>query len=137
MDGFLLDANGTPISFPTKGEAAAFAQKKGLSLDADEFLLSSSILRRIYARKINCNQFLNYWNIFSDMAHSINCPFIGDSRDREVIQQIYEKLFYGCNVLAKENQERYRPKWSRKERRWIAKVMRDGFQVLSKGLNAN
>ena len=109
----------------------------GFLLDTDELLISSAILKRINIRKINCNLFLNYWNIFSDMAHSINCQFVGDNRDKEIIQHIYEKLFYGCNILVKGDEEHYRPKWSKKERRWIAKVMKNGFKILSKGLNTS
>ena len=134
IDGFLLDINGILKSFPTKEEAIDFTEKQGFLLDTDELLISSAILKRINIRKINCNLFLNYWNIFSDMAHSINCQFVGDNRDKEIIQHIYEKLFYGCNILVKEDEEHYRPKWSKKERRWIAKVMKNGFKILSKGL---
>ena len=96
--------------------------------------LSSAILRKKNIRKINCSLFLNYWNLFSDIAHSINCKFIGDSRE-EHIRHIYEKLFYGCNILLKENEEPYRPKWSKKEKCLIASVMKNGFKILSKGLH--
>lgn len=134
VDGFLLDMDGALKSFPTKEEAVAFADKKGFLLDADVFLVSSVILRKMNIRDINCHLFLDYWNIFSDVAHSINCPFIGDRR-HGIVQHIYEKLFYGCNILVKENEEHYRPKWSRKERRWIARVMKNGFQVLEEGFD--
>ncbi|MDE7274804.1 MAG: hypothetical protein K2N95_17475 [Lachnospiraceae bacterium] len=60
---------------------------------------------------------------------------MGDNRAREIIQRIYEKLFYGCNLLVREDEEHYVPKWNKKERRWIAKVMKDGIQILAKGLH--
>lgn len=75
-------------------------------------------------------------NTFHDAAYSINCPFLGDKWIGSV-QSIYEKLFYGCNILVKDNEEHYRPKWSKKERRWTAKVMKDGFRILEKGLDRN
>lgn len=109
----------------------------GFMLDTDEFIISSAILRRINIRKINCNLFLDYWNIFSDIAHSLNYQFLGDCRENETISHIYEKLFYGCNILVKEDEEHYRPKWSKKERRWIKKVMLNGFKILSKGLGTS
>jgi len=134
IDGFLLDIDGMIMSFPTKEEAIGFAKEKGFLLDTEEVLISSEILRKINGTKIDCNLFLNYWNIFSDAAHSINCQFIGDSR-KGIIQHIYTKLFYGCNILVKEKEEHYKPKWNKEERRWIIRVIKDGFRILSKGLN--
>lgn len=136
IDGFLLDINGMLTYFSEKKEAIKFAREKGFLLDTNELIISSSSLRKIKTAKINCNLFLNYWNIFSDVAHSINCQFIGDSKNK-LIQHIYEKLFYGCNLLIKEGEEPYKPKWSKKERHWIAIVMKNGFKVLLKGFNIN
>ena len=137
IDGFLLDKNGKLKFFLTKEEAIFFAKEKGFLLntkDAEEVLVSSEILKKENIRRINCNFFLNNWNTLSDVAHSINCQFIGDSKGR-VIRNIYIKLFYGCNILLEEGDEYYRPKWSKKERYWITKVMKNGFEILAKGLN--
>ncbi len=137
IDGFLLDIDGMIMSFPTKEEAIGFAKEKGFLLNREEteYLISPEYFRKIeHFRKIDCGQFLNYLNIFSDVAHSINCQFIGDSR-KGIIQHIYTKLFYGCNILVKEKEEHYKPKWNKEERRWIIRVIKDGFRILSKGLN--
>lgn len=136
IDGFLLDRNRKLRFFPEKEEALSFAKEKGFLLNREEteYLISPEYFRKIeHFRKIDCGQFLNYWNIFSDVAHSINCPFAGDSRE-ETIRIIYEKLFYGCNILVNEGEKHYIPKWSRKEKRLIAKVMKDGVSILAKGL---
>lgn len=137
IDGFVLDQDGKLKSFSTKKKAFAFAKEKGFSLYAgtSEYLIAPSIYRKKNLRKIDCERYLNYWNIFSDAAHSTNCQFLGDNRDKEIIQRIYEKLFYGCNLLVREDEEHYVPKWSKKERRWIAKVMKDGIQILADGLH--
>lgn len=135
-DGFMLETDNILKSFPTKEEAVAFADKEGFILDTEAFLVSTSILKDMNIRKINCKLYLSYWNIFSDVAHSINGQFLGDSRN-SVIRHIYEKLFYGCNILVKKDEEHYIPKWSKSERRWIARVIKNGFQILSKGLNAD
>ena len=138
IDGFLLDNNGYLKSFPTKEEAIFFAKEEGFCLDTRSVLcISSGILRNINIRRIRCNLYLNYWNILSDVAHSINCQFLGDNRENGTVQYIYEKLFYGCNIFVKQGEEHYRPKWSKKERRWIAKVIKNGFKILAKGLNLN
>lgn len=136
IDGFLLDENGKLKFFLTKEKAILFAKRGGFLLDTEELLISLSILRKMNIKKINCSLFLNYWNIFHDVAYSINCPFLGDSRNG-IVQNIYAKLFYGCNILVKEDEEHYKPKWSKKERYWIEKVMKNGFKILEKGLNVN
>lgn len=136
VDGFMLDTNNMLKSFPTKDQATAFADKEGFLLDTEAFLVSTSILKDMNIREINCKLYLNYWNIFSDVAHSINGQFLGDSRNT-AIRHIYEKLFYGCNILVKKDEEHYIPKWSKSERRWIARVIKNGFQILSKGLNVD
>lgn len=135
VDGFLLDQSGKLKSFPTKEEAIDFAKEEGFLLDTEEDIVTSAILRKMHIRKINCNLYLNHWNMFHDVAYSLNCPFLGDRRTG-IIQHIYEKLFYGCNILVKEDEEHYRPKWSKQERRFIAKVMKEGFKILEKGLDA-
>lgn len=136
VDGFMMDTGNMLKSFPTKEQAVAFADKEGFLLDTEAFLVSTSILKDMNIREINCKLYLNYWNIFSDVAHSINRQFLGDSRNG-TIRHIYEKLFYGCNILVKKDEEHYIPKWSKSERRWLARVIKNGFQILSKGLNVD
>lgn len=136
VDGFLTGQDGKLKSFPTKKEAEAFANEEGLLLQEGvvSYLIAASIYRKKNLGKFGCVLYLDHWNIFSDAAHSLNCRFLGDSRKKTVIQRIYEKLFYGCNLLVGEEERHYVPKWSKKERRWFAKVMEDGFQILSHGL---
>ena len=136
VDGFMMDTDNTLKSFPTKEQAVAFADKEGFMLDTEAFLVSTSILKDMNIRVINCKLYLNYWNIFSDVANSINEQFLGDSRNG-TIRHIYEKLFYGCNILVKKDEEHYIPKWSKSERRWIARVIKNGFQIVSKGLSTD
>ena len=136
LDGFLTGQDGKLKSFPTKREAEAFAKAEGLWLREGivTYLIAASIYRKTNLGKFDCVLYLDHWNIFSDAAHSINCQFIGDSR-KGIIQHIYTKLFYGCNILVKEKEEHYKPKWNKEERRWIIRVIKDGFRILSKGLN--
>lgn len=138
IDGFVTDQDGKIKSFSTKREAMAFAKEKEFSLYAGtcEYIIAPSIYRKKNLKNIDCKRYLNYWNIFSDVAHSVNHQFLGDNREG-IIQRIYEKLFYGCNLLVRDDEKHYVPKWSKKERRWIAKVMKDGIRILAEGLNTS
>lgn len=69
IDGFMLDINGKLKFFPTKEESEAFAKEEGFLLDTEELLISLAILRKKNLRKIDCNLFLVYCNIFSDVAY--------------------------------------------------------------------
>lgn len=139
IDGFLTKQDGKLKSFSTKREAEAFAKEEGLWLREGivTYLIAASIYRKKNLGKFDCALYLDHWNIFSDAAYSLNRRFLGDNREKAVIQRIYEKLFYGCNLLVGEHEKHYVPKWSKKERRWFAKVMEDGFRILSQGLNRN
>ena len=68
------------------------------------------------------------------MAKSIDCDFLGDSKAEE-IQNIYDKLFYGCNLPSlKKNGEDFLPKWADDEMNLIKKVLKNGFEVLQRAL---
>ena len=138
VDGFLTGQDGKLKSFPTKKEAEAFANEEGLLLQEGvvSYLIAASIYRKKNLGKFDCVLYLDHWNIFSDVANSINEQFLGDSRNG-TIRHIYEKLFYGCNILVKKDEEHYIPKWSKSERRWIARVIKNGFQIVSKGLSTD
>ena len=64
VDGFMMDTDNTLKSFPTKEQAVAFADKEGFMLDTEAFLVSTSILKDMNIREINCKLYLNYVNIF-------------------------------------------------------------------------
>ena len=60
--------------------------------------------------------------------------FLGDSKSEE-IQNIYDKLFYGCNLPSlKKSGEDFLPKWADDEKNLIKKVLKNGFEVLQRAL---
>lgn len=134
-DGFLLESNDKLKSFTSEKEAKYFVENNGFKLDDEIILVSSDILNRLKTEEIDCNLILTYWNIMSDLAQSVHSQFLGDSRDN-VIQSIYNKLFYGCNLPAlKKEGEDFLPEWNENETKWIAKIIDNGFNLISKAIN--
>ena len=75
--------------------------------DIDDVILKSN--DNIF--EMNCESILDFWNIISDVARSLQLHFCGDT---VCYNSIYEKLLCGCN-LAALNSRYYRPNWTREE----------------------
>lgn len=131
VDGFLLDDNGKIRSFASEEETRLFANREGYYLDDEIALISSDTLLSFGREEIDCNVILTYWNIFSDLARSVNCKFLGDNSDGDV-EGIYQKLFYGCNLPAiRKDRETFVPEWNESERKRLAEILANGFRILS------
>ena len=131
VDGFLLDDNGKIRSFASEEETRLFANREGYYLDDEIALISSDTLLSFGREEIDCNFILTYWNIFSDLARTVNCKFLGDNSDGDV-EGIYQKLFYGCNLSAiRKDGEIFVPEWNESERKRLAEILDNGFKILS------
>ena len=135
VDGFLLNGNKKIRCYKTENKAKLFAKREGYRLDDEITLISTDIFQALKMGKIDCNLVLTYWNLLSDAAHSVNCQFWGDDQDEDT-QNIYKKLFYGCNLPAmKMNGEDYFPDWNEEERKRIVEIFENGFKNLWGALN--
>lgn len=131
VDGFLLDDNGKIRSFASEEKARIFGKREGYYLDDEIVSISSDILLSFGREEIDCNLILTYWNIFSDLARSVNCKFLGDNSDGDV-EGIYQKLFYGCNLPAiRKDGEIFSLEWNESEKRRLAEILDNGFKILS------
>lgn len=135
LDGFLLDDDYKIKSFSSQTEARLFAESAGFKLNEEVLSLSTDILSLSDADSIDCDLVLTCWNLFSDAARSVNCPFSGDSREDD-IQRIYNKLFCGCNLPAVKNDgEVFSPAWEETEKHRILAVLENGFKMIAKVLH--
>lgn len=81
---------------------------------------------------IKSKEFLDFWNLMTDWAYSTNQQFLGDDDSNGLINDIYNKLFYGCNlpVLKKEESEEYRPTWDNEEIEMLVKICDNGLSII-------
>ncbi len=135
IDGFLLNENKKIRTFSNKEEAETFAQTYCFKIVDEVVTFSSDSIRTLDIETLDCNIVLTYWNILSDVAMSVHCPFLGDYKTKE-IQKIYDKLFYGCNLPAiKKNKKDFVPVWSEGEIEKIVEVIENGLKILSDSLS--
>lgn len=82
--------------------------------------------------EIECVDFLNVWNLLDDVSHSVKGNF--DS-DRKATTKIYDKLFWGNNLLSVTPEGKsYKPIWSKKEIETIRDVLLNGLAMFRNSL---
>lgn len=134
IDKVYLNKKGRIPTFKSKKAIKAYAKKKGLpKLTKEDYVLHDmdQILAWIKKpkRTIHCNNYLSVWNLLTDVAYSLNRPFKGDQK-KKTINKIYDKLFFGSNLPSVTPEgKKYRPTWSKKEKRILAKIMKAGIQL--------
>lgn len=86
--------------------------------------------------EVDCNNILDFWNIFMDAAFTTKLKFIGNEKDEET-SIIYEKLFYGCNIFVRirkqDGEEEYIPIWDRDEIKLLKSVLENGLNLFIEG----
>ena len=74
--------------------------------------------------KFNCSDMLDFWNIISDASKSIGAAFMGDDTDNEIVNQVYSKLFHGCNLpVINTSGKKYIPEWTQTEIDCLAEIL--------------
>ena len=77
----------------------------------------------------NYNPFLEAWNLFDDISISTKGNF---DKDRDFTLNIYNKIFWGCNIPAMTPEgESFSPTWTKKELQIICETLKQGFQLFN------
>lgn len=129
QDGLLLQVDGKLQIFPDCTDALAFARELGYTPAESIAVYTYTSLQALQQGQIDYPSLLNWWNLFSDIAQSVHQPFAGDARDGRT-QNVYNKLFFGCNFPAmRQDGPVYHPVWSDEERTHLQKIMKDGLAL--------
>lgn len=75
----------------------------------------------------SCSLQMDIWNFFSDFCNATNQSFLGDCR-QSLVNQVYDKLFYGCNILATDTNKEYHPHWNSEERLLLKQIFSTGLE---------
>ncbi len=141
-DGVLLDEVGRVVTFRHLDQLRDYAARRGipvvtevnpepLDLDAVDRWLAA-------ARKTNvdCATFLNAWNLFSDLASTIQGDLAHIDGQRE--GRIYNKLFWGNNLPAVTPPgKHYEPLWSKSEVGRMRNVLGAGMRLFRERLGSS
>lgn len=131
-DGVYVDAEGRVPAFPTLAAVQAFAAEIGIALEPEEPLLHElDIVARWLDNPepaaIDCVACLEAWNLFGDVARSVDAEFDPDIDETRVV---YDKLFWGNNLPAMTPEgERFEPVWREEQARQIADVLSTGLAI--------
>lgn len=129
QDGLLVQADGKLRIFADCTDALAFVKEQGYTPAESITVYAYPPLQALQQGQVDCQPLLHWWNLFSDIAQSVHQPFSGDARD-EKTQNVYNKLFYGCNLPAmRQGGPLYHPVWSDEERILLQKILRDGLAL--------
>ena len=131
-DGVLLDKEGLMVTFHHMDNLQDYARHRGLTVgpEANAEPLDLDVVERwlVKARKTNvdCGTFLNAWNLFSDLATTVQGRTAHIDGQRE--GRIYNKLFWGNNLPALTPPgKHYEPIWSKSEVGRMRNVLTTGM----------
>jgi hypothetical protein len=134
-DGILLSEENKVIAFGSIDRILAYTQEKSLSVNNEsipmyDFDVISSWCDRPNLSQIDCESFLNIWNMFTDLASSMGKRSQVCAADVGV-DSLYDKLFYGNNLPSINlTEELYEPSWNQDEASAIAHLFAKGLQDL-------
>jgi hypothetical protein len=118
-DSVAVDSNGSVPSFRDLAEPSKYSDSRNYRLETDEPVLHDLDWVKTWITspiaKVDCEEALNTWNLFRDVAASFpNKVAALEELDSDL--PIYDKLFWGNNLPAVTPPgERYVPEWSPEE----------------------
>jgi hypothetical protein len=134
-DGVVTQPDGTVPSFRDQEALRAYATFHQIDLDVMEPLVHdldvvAQWLGRPRSAEIDSDAFLTVWNLFGDLATSVNGDCDGD---RKRTQPVYDKLFWGNNLPAVTPPgKHYTPVWSDDELLLMREILHDGLLLFRK-----
>ena len=123
------------ILFESINDAIDYLDNINLRFQTDEITtydLDWFMGKCIYMKYDDCKSILLYWNMFSDMARSVEIQFKGDDKK---YNKIYNKLFWGNNLpTVTPKGKQYNPIWSNSERKIITAILLEGIEIVKNQL---
>ncbi|MEO3406709.1 hypothetical protein AAFN85_22525 [Mucilaginibacter sp. CAU 1740] len=129
IDGVLVNDDHKIIAFKTEVGLKQFWQKNISYADTEITNYNVYQLQQWLIdpySEFDCNEFLNLWNLFTDISESIKLQFIGDVKN-ENRDSVYEKLFNGSDGYWAEDPA---PVFNDEEINALADVMQNGIDLL-------
>ena len=133
-DGVIVEGDGSVAAFGSRADLRAYAERLGLALEPDEsgvFDLDSveNWLANPVREAIDCELFLNAWNLIDDVASSIGHLDFG--RFSRGADEVYDMLFWGNNLpVVTPPGEHFVPAWSEDQVAELERILSDGMRLL-------
>lgn len=113
----------------------AFTKAKGISIKETMIFDLSSLLGFALGKDddFDASALLNFWNICSDLAFTLNLSFLGDD-DNETLSEIYDTLFF--IQTADEGEDEEDTTLTSDDLEDLREVIQDGCKMVVSNLNA-
>jgi hypothetical protein len=132
-DGVIVEGDGSVAAFGSRADLRAYAERLGLALEPDEsgefdFDSVESWLGNPVRGAIDCELFLNAWNLIDDVASSTgHLDFGWFSRGAG---EVYDMLFWGNNLpVVTPPGEQFVPAWSQGQVAELERILSDGMRL--------
>jgi len=140
-DGVFVDPNGIVLSFRSIDAVRIFAEERGIAVENEEPILHNLDIVKRWLDKpktstVDCVEFLAAWNLFGDVAHSINdntaSVFL---KNEKMGNKLYDKLFWGNNLPAMTPEgHSYIPLWTNVQIELIQEILTNGLNMFEKSI---
>lgn len=133
IDGVVINNDGKMLVFLERSRLYDHIKDIGFQLVDEEPILHNLDTINQWTEDpqtitIDCSRFLAAWNLFNDLASSIE-DTIYDKGD-DLTNKVYEKLFRCSNLPSVTPPEQtYRPTWKRREVMKLQEVLYYGFKM--------
>ncbi|WP_155703432.1 hypothetical protein [Paenibacillus psychroresistens] len=131
VDGFIMDADKIK-HFSSMSALISYVVSQNLMIAEETTVLFVDGFTHWLEEpaEIDCEEFLMFWNVVTDLAHSSEFSFYGDHTTK-ILTGVYDKLFIGSQLPSKEaGNSLNAPIWDKTERLELTKVIEDGLRII-------
>lgn len=135
-DGLIVNQRGQVMDFPNVSDLDAFGLENHLSIHEGmtpfDLDLIANWVERPAEAQIDCERFLNAWNLFGDLAASVGEAGQAFTEFDDCVET-YDKLFHGNNVPALTSPgKEFTPQWTKGDIQELLKVFNAGLALFRK-----
>jgi hypothetical protein len=142
-DRVLLDERGRLATYGSLDDLVAYAAGESLDVSTDhwasyDFDALAQWCSRPSKRGVDCETFLDAWNMFDDLLLSSGKPKLLFDGEAKFDEGVYDKLFWGNNLPSVTPEGRhYEPIWSKRELAIMVDAFEQGLSHLRDLLNSS
>jgi hypothetical protein len=131
VDGFIMEADKIKY-FTNMSALISYVVSNNLKMAEETTVLFVDGFKHWLENpsEIDYEEFLMFWNVVTDIAHSSEFIFYGD-HNTKMLNVIYDKLFIGSQLHGREaGNSLNAPVWDKGEQLELSKVIVDGLRII-------
>jgi hypothetical protein len=129
IDGVVVNTDCKIIAFENKARMLQYAKENSLGLCDDVTIYPIYHIQQWIVKpfgNFDCTDFLNFWNLCTDLSESVKIEFKGDIKE-SIRNGIYDKLFDDSGIFIAENPN---PVFNEAEINVLCDILKNGVDLL-------